>query len=71
MAAVLFDTLKAFESLKSSGPTEEQAKGSSEALKTSQESSVEGLAAKADIETLDYFIFSLCAPIILSNLNIL
>ncbi|MBF0556937.1 MAG: DUF1640 domain-containing protein [Nitrospirae bacterium] len=50
MAAVLFDTLRVVESLRSSGFSEEQAKGLSEALKVAQETSTEGLATKADLE---------------------
>jgi hypothetical protein len=53
MAAVLFDTLKAFETLKSSGFSEEQAKGLSDTLKVAQETSAEGLATKEDITKLE------------------
>ncbi|MBF0458678.1 MAG: hypothetical protein HQK99_12385 [Nitrospirae bacterium] len=52
MATMLFDTLKAFEALKSSGFTEEQAKGLSEALKVTQVANIEGLATKADVAAL-------------------
>ncbi|MCG6552435.1 MAG: CCDC90 family protein [Candidatus Magnetominusculus sp. LBB02] len=50
MAAVLFDTLKVVESLKSSGFSDEQARGLSEAFKTTQETSIEGLATKSGLE---------------------
>ncbi|MBF0563728.1 MAG: DUF1640 domain-containing protein [Nitrospirae bacterium] len=53
MLAVLFDTLKVVESLTSSGFTEEQAKGSSEALKTARGTSVEDLATKSDLQILE------------------
>ncbi|WP_420264712.1 DUF1640 domain-containing protein [Candidatus Magnetominusculus dajiuhuensis] len=50
MAAVLFDTLRVVESLKSSGFSDEQAKGLSEALKVAQETSTEGFATAVGLE---------------------
>ncbi|KWT85923.1 hypothetical protein [Candidatus Magnetominusculus xianensis] len=58
MATILFDTLKVVESLKSSGFSEEQAKGLSEALKVAQETSTEHLATKDDISKLELRIES-------------
>ncbi|MEO5358108.1 MAG: CCDC90 family protein [Nitrospirae bacterium YQR-1] len=52
MAASTFDTLKVFEILKSSGFSEEQAKGLSESIKVAQESSAESGATKGDIANL-------------------
>lgn len=58
MATVLFDTLKAFEALKSSGFSEAQAKGLSETIKAAQETSTEHLATKEDISKLELKIES-------------
>ncbi|MBF0519518.1 MAG: DUF1640 domain-containing protein [Nitrospirae bacterium] len=58
MATVLFDTLKVFETLKSSGFSEEQAKGLSETLRVTQETSSEHLATKEDISRLELKIES-------------
>ncbi|MEO5356523.1 MAG: CCDC90 family protein [Nitrospirae bacterium YQR-1] len=50
MATLFFDTLKVFETLKSSGFSDEQAKGLSDTLKVAQEAGAEHLAAKADLQ---------------------
>ncbi|MBF0456553.1 MAG: DUF1640 domain-containing protein [Nitrospirae bacterium] len=52
MATVLFDTLKVVESLKSTGFSDEQARGLSEAFKVTQQTSSENLATKSDIKDL-------------------
>ncbi|MBF0339275.1 MAG: DUF1640 domain-containing protein [Nitrospirae bacterium] len=53
MGVILFDTLKVVEGLKSSGFTEEQAKGLSETLKIINESSTKDLVTKADLQLLE------------------
>ncbi len=52
MVAITFDILKFVERLKASGFSEEQAKGMTEAVRDAQETHLEELATKGDIQSV-------------------
>ncbi|MBF0464797.1 MAG: hypothetical protein HQK88_08835 [Nitrospirae bacterium] len=63
MNTLTFDTLKVFETLKSSGFSEEQAKGLSDTLKVAQETGIERFATKEDVFKLEVKIESVKAEL--------